>query len=150
MLIEERAADDAELSALLAAAFAELASRYGLEGRSHVKDGARFLVAVVDGQAVGCGALQATEDPQVGELKRMYVLPECRGRGVATAVLAGVEQLGTELGYRRIRLATGLRQPEAIALYEKHGYRLMDPYGKYVHQELTRCYDKALSAASGS
>ncbi|WP_246466693.1 GNAT family N-acetyltransferase [Allocatelliglobosispora scoriae] len=143
-MIEERAEDDAELTVLLDAAFAELVRRYGLEGRSHVKGGARFLVAVLDGRAVGCGALQATEDPQVGELKRMYVQPDARGQGVAAAVLAGVEALGRELGYRSIRLATGLRQPEAMALYEKHGYRPMEPYGKYVHQELIRCYDKQL------
>lgn len=144
MLIEERAADDAELSELLGAAFQELVDRYGAEGRSPVHPDARILIAHQAGRAVGCGALQPSGDPATGELKRMYVIPQHRGRGVATAMLTALEQLAVSVGYHRIRLATGLRQPEAIALYEKCGYTFGEPYGKYVDAPLTRCYFKLL------
>jgi putative acetyltransferase len=144
MLIEERTADDPELATLLDAAFAELVMRYGLEGRSQVQPGARYLVASVDGLAVGCGAVQPV-DAGTAELKRMYVVPGHRGQGIAKALLPALEELARELGYRRLRLATGVRQPEAIALYERFAYTLTEPYGKYVNAPLTRCYQKALA-----
>ncbi|MGN9837799.1 GNAT family N-acetyltransferase [Nonomuraea sp. H19] len=144
MLIEERTAADGDLTALLDAAFAELVARYGPEGRSQVRAGARYLVASVDDRAVGCGAVQPV-DSGTGELKRMYVLPEYRGRGIAKSLLSALEELAAGLGYRRLRLATGVRQPEAIALYERCAYVLTEPYGKYVDAPLTRCYAKALA-----
>ncbi|MEW9554672.1 GNAT family N-acetyltransferase [Nonomuraea sp. NPDC050783] len=145
MLIEERDPADGELSALLDAAFAELVARYGPEGRSQVRDGARFLVAVVDGRAVGCGAVQPV-DALTGELKRMYVAPAHRGQGIAKALLGALEELARDMGHRRMRLATGLRQPEAIRLYERSAYTLTPPYGKYVDAPLTRCYEKPLAS----
>lgn len=145
MLIEERHSGDTELAALLDAALRELILKYGAYGRSQMKDGARYLVASVADQAVGCGALQPTDDPEVAELKRMYVVPYVRGKGVASAVLAALEAWAPELGYRSIRLATGVRQPEAIALYEKRGYGEITPYGKYADEPLTRCYGKVLA-----
>ncbi|WP_327586471.1 GNAT family N-acetyltransferase [Nonomuraea sp. NBC_00507] len=146
LVIEERTADDGELATLLDAAFAELVARYGPDGRSQVKEGARYLVASVAGQAVACGAVQPV-DAVTGELKRMYVVPGHRGRGIATSLLSALEDLARELGYRRLRLATGVRQPEAIALYERCAYTLTEPYGKYVDAPLTRCYQKALARA---
>ena len=144
MVIEERKVGDVELDGLLKAAFRELVRRYGEEGRSQVVGGARYLVASVEGRAVGCGALQPTGDPLTGELKRMFVEPEFRGRGIARGVLTGLEELAVDAGNSAVRLATGVRQPEAIAMYERHGYRLTDSYGKYVGDELARCYLKSL------
>lgn len=144
VIVGERPGDDADLVSLLEAAFAELVSRYGPEGRSRVHDGARFVVATVEGRAVGCGALQPTDETGTGELKRMYVLPEFRGRGIASAVLGSLESLAAGSGYVALRLATGERQPEAIALYEKCGYRRTEPYGKYVNDPWSRCYHKPL------
>ncbi|MCP2322081.1 GNAT superfamily N-acetyltransferase [Hamadaea flava] len=144
MYVEQRELGDTELDALLGAAFAELVTRYGAEGRSQVQPGATYLVAVVEGQAVGCGALQAaTEDS--GEVKRMYVSPAYRGRGLARALLKALEQTGRDRGYRSIRLTTGNRQPEAIALYESSGYAETPRYGKYVDQLWTHCYSKTLT-----
>ncbi|MGW2145633.1 GNAT family N-acetyltransferase [Nonomuraea bangladeshensis] len=143
MVIEERELGDAELGTLLDAAYAELVARYGPQGRSQVKPGARYLVAVVDGGAVGCGAVQDA-DALTGELKRMYVAPAHRGRGIATALLGALEELALAMGHQRLRLATGLRQPEAIALYERCAYVLTEPYGSYVGAPLMRCYAKAL------
>jgi GNAT superfamily N-acetyltransferase len=143
--IERREAGDAELASLLDAAFAELVVRYGADGRSQVRDGATFVVAVVGGQAVGCGALQPTGEPGVGELKRMFVVPQFRGRGIASAVLLSLEALALEQGYGVLRLATGQRQPEAVSLYEKRGYSRIEPYGKYVNDPWSRCYLKPLA-----
>ncbi|WP_329483149.1 GNAT family N-acetyltransferase [Kribbella sp. NBC_01484] len=144
MLIEERHPTDRQLAVLLDAAFGELVNRYGAEGRSPVHGDARFLVVGMEGRAVGCGALQPSGDSSIGELKRMYVAPAFRGRGIGGAVLTGLEKLAADIGYLRIRLATGVRQPEAIALYERRGYRLIEPYGKYVDDTLARCYQKTL------
>ncbi|QNE16830.1 GNAT family N-acetyltransferase [Kribbella qitaiheensis] len=146
---EERAADDAQLLVLLKAAFAELVERYGAVGRSQVKGDARYLVVLGDaGIAIGCGAVQAfgpgTEHPGDGELKRMYVVPGSRGRGYARALLGGLEELARVAGHPVLRLATGERQPEGIALYESSGYARTAPWGKYVDQPLTHCYAKDL------
>jgi GNAT superfamily N-acetyltransferase len=148
-VVEERSSDDAELAVLLDSAFEELVARYGAEGRSQVKDGARYLAVLDDGgRAVGCGAVQAfgadSEHPGDGELKRMYVLPAARGRGLARALLAGLEDLARAAGHPVLRLATGERQPEAIALYESSDYVRTAPWGKYVDQPLTLCYAKVL------
>ncbi|NUT36132.1 MAG: GNAT family N-acetyltransferase [Hamadaea sp.] len=151
MQTEERTPADKDLASLLAAAFAELVARYGGEGRSLVQDGARFLVAIVDGRAVGCGAVQPGDpgDPSVGELKRMYVLPAYRGRGVARGLLAALEDLARGQGHRTLRLATGHLQPEAIALYASSGYAETAPYGKYVRQPGTHCFAKRLEEDAG-
>ncbi|HUR04072.1 MAG TPA: GNAT family N-acetyltransferase [Nonomuraea sp.] len=143
MLIEERSVADAGLTGLLDAALAELVRRYGAEGRSVVKAGARYLVAYAGGQAAGCGAIQPAGS-DTGELKRMYVAPEFRGQGIARMLLAALEGLAGAMGYQTVRLATGVKQPEAIALYEDSGYVRVEPYGMYTNQPLTRCYEKAL------
>jgi GNAT superfamily N-acetyltransferase len=147
-VVEERSTDDAELAVLLDSAFEELVARYGAEGRSQVKDGARYLAVLDNGRAVGCGAVQAfgadSEHPGDGELKRMYVLPAARGRGLARVLLAGLEDLARAAGHPVLRLATGERQPEAIALYESSGYARTAPWGKYVDQPETLCYVKEL------
>ncbi|MET9019628.1 GNAT family N-acetyltransferase [Actinopolymorpha sp. NPDC004070] len=144
MLLEERPPTDAGLSALLTAAFDELVKRNGPEGRSAVHAEARYLVALVEAQPVGCGAIQPA-GAATAELKRMYVIPSARGQGVARALLAGLEDLARGSGLRVMRLATGVRQPEAIGLYESSGYAPTEPYGKYVGQPLTRCYEKVLT-----
>lgn len=144
MQIEERTPADKELASLIEAAFAELVARYGREGRSAVQEDARFLVAVVDGQAVACGAVQPAGSA-TGEVKRMFVLPAYRGRGLARALLSALERLAQGLGYQALRLATGHLQPEAIALYTSSGYAEIAPYGRYVVQPGTHCFAKQLA-----
>ncbi|MFC4114865.1 GNAT family N-acetyltransferase [Nonomuraea zeae] len=141
MLIVQRDPTDTDLAALLDAAFAELVAKYGSEGRSTVRADATYLVAVDGRLAVGCGAVQPVEGT-TGELKRMYVAPAHRGRGIARSLLKALEERAVELGYDRLRLATGVRQPEAIALYESSGYVRTAPYGKYLDEPLTLCYIK--------
>jgi len=84
-------------------------------------DGA-YVVGWEDGRAVAGGALKRL-GPGVAEIKRMYVLPDARGRGVARQLLAAIEDTARELGYERVQLDTGASQPHARALYESAGYR---------------------------
>jgi GNAT superfamily N-acetyltransferase len=105
-----------------------------------------FLVAYLDGLPVGCGALRPlpAAGPHVAEIKRMYTSPSARRRGVSRAVLRRLESEAVRLGYRRLHLETGLRQPEAIALYETSGYHRIPNYGMYAASELSACFAKAV------
>ncbi|GGL37803.1 N-acetyltransferase [Planomonospora parontospora subsp. antibiotica] len=143
VIIEERPLTDEGLSALVAAAFAELVAKYGPEGRSGVHPRARFLVAVSGDRAVGCGAVQPV-DEATGEVKRMYVAPGHRRRGVARSLLEALEDLARSQGRTVLRLATGHLQPEALALYRSCGYEPIPPYGKYVEVPTTSCLAKRL------
>ena len=107
-----------------------------------------FLVAwlEVDGgdqEAVGCAGIRRRDDA-VCELKRMFVAPAARGRGVGRALLEALEEEAVERGYAALWLETGLRQPEAISLYESAGYEPIAPYGLYKDEPLSRCFAKAL------
>ena len=103
-----------------------------------------FLVAYVDGRPVGCGALRAlpAAGAHVAEIKRMYTSPSARRRGVSRAVLTTLEAEAVKLGYRRLQLETGLRQPEALALYETSGYHRIPNYGMYAASDLSACFAK--------
>lgn len=104
-----------------------------------------FLIARLGGRPVGCGALRAVVDrPGVAEVKRMYVAPEARGRGVARALLAALEADARHLSYRGLILETGTRQPEAMALYESSGWVPTPRYGAYRTFAGSRCYAKDL------
>ncbi len=92
-----------------------------------------FLVGYLDGRPVACGGWRVHEGPDgpEAELKRMYVAPAARGRGVARAVLAELERTAVAAGYSRMVLETGTRQPEAIALYTSAGYAEVPKFGFY-------------------
>jgi GNAT superfamily N-acetyltransferase len=83
------------------------------------------------GTTLGCGALRHLGG-EVAEVKRMYVVPEARGRGVSKAILVGLEAAARERGWTTLRLETGPRQPEAVGLYERAGYRPIGAFGAYV------------------
>jgi len=106
-----------------------------------------FLVAWLDGEPAGCGAVrQVIGGPaEAGEIKRMYTVPAARRRGVSRALLARLEAEGAALGYASLQLETGLRQPEAIALYEAAGYHRIPSYGQYEGDELSVCFAKDLA-----
>jgi GNAT superfamily N-acetyltransferase len=127
--------DDADVRRLTAAQQAELRARY--EGGQEpgtppsAADVAVVLVARdAGGEAVGCGALRPLGDG-VAEIKRMYVVPAARGRGLSKLVLAGLEVAARDRGWTTLRLETGPRQPEAVALYEGAGYRPIAAFGPY-------------------
>jgi len=96
-----------------------------------------------NGQAVGCGAMKQVA-PGTMEVKRMYVLPDSRGTGVATRVLRELEEWAADLNMTRIILETGKRQPEAIRLYEKNGYLRTENFEPYVGVENSVCFEKQL------
>lgn len=101
------------------------------------------VVAYEDEKPVGCGAIKAYE-PDTMEVKRMFVFPQFRGRGIAGEVLAELERWAAELSYSRCILETGLKQPEAIALYQKSGYSRIPNYGQYAGVENSVCFEKLL------
>jgi putative acetyltransferase len=103
-----------------------------------------FLVAWLDGEAVGCGAIRPMEDERTAEVKRMYVRPAFRGRGISRRVLVELEQRARAFGYAYLQLETGVLQPEAIGLYESAGFYRIPNFGIYVGEEMSVCYEKEL------
>lgn len=89
-----------------------------------------FVGAYLGNKLVGCGALKMV-DGIYAEIKRMYVAEECRQRGIGQRILDQLEKHGVNHGVRIIRLETGRRQPEALALYRGNGYREIEAFGHY-------------------
>jgi RimJ/RimL family protein N-acetyltransferase len=105
---------------------------------------ATFLVAHMDGAMVGCGALM-NRHGDYGEVKRMYVRPECRGLGIGRRLLQALEARAYYLDLHLVRLETGVAQPEALRLYEGAGYKPCDPFGSYPEDPLTVYMEKELT-----
>ena len=103
-----------------------------------------FLVGYIDGAPVCCGGWRAYEDGTV-EIKRMYVTPAARGRGLARAMLAELELTAKRAGHRRLVLETGQKQPEAIALYRSAGYTDVPEFGYYAGWPLSVHLGKSLA-----
>lgn len=108
-----------------------------------------FVVGYLDGDPVATGAWRRTTQPlagaaRVAEVKRMYVVPRARHRGLARAVLAHLELTAAEAGHDGLLLETGTKQPEAIALYASSGYVAVPGYGHYQGSPLSRCFGKLL------
>jgi GNAT superfamily N-acetyltransferase len=101
------------------------------------------VVAYERGVPVSCGAIKQYDDAAM-EVKRMYTLPESRGKGVASLVLNALEEWTKELSYTKCVLETGKKQPEAIALYAKNGYVVIPNYGQYEGIENSVCFEKKL------
>ncbi len=101
------------------------------------------VVAYENEKAVGCGAIREN-DPNTMEIKRMYTVPENRGKGIATKVLMELELWATGLSYQTCILETGKGQPEAIGLYKKNGYLIIPNYGHYIDVENSICFKKDL------
>lgn len=99
------------------------------------------VVVYENDRAIACGALKAFQ-PGAMEIKRMYTLPDHRGKGVASAILAELEHWAADLSYEKCVLETGINQPEAIALYKKSGYRQIPNYGQYTGVETSLCFEK--------
>lgn len=102
------------------------------------------VVAYFDGKPAGCGAIKSFSDSET-EVKRMYVLPEFRGKGIAKSVLSELEKWAAELGYKACVLETGKRQTEAVNLYPKCGYQIIPNYGQYAQMENSVCMKKELA-----
>lgn len=104
-----------------------------------------FLVARIGDEPVGCGALKPFPDASAtAEVKRMYTAPSARRRGISRAILERLEEVAHQLGYRHLQLETGAAQPEAVALYESHGWYRIPPYGRYKDSPSSICFAKDL------
>jgi GNAT superfamily N-acetyltransferase len=128
--------DDPDVQRLAAEQQAEIRARYDGAGEPGTPPSAADISVVLvvrddDGIPVGCGALCFLADG-VAEVKRMYVVPAARGRDVAKAVLTGLEDAARQRGRTTLRLETGPRQPEAVALHAGAGYRPIPAFGGYV------------------
>lgn len=136
--------------------FRELVAR--LDADLQIRDGAEHLfyaqfnkidkirevvVAYENEKAVGCGAFKEYEKG-TAEIKRMFVRPENRGRGIAGNILNELETWAKELNYAEAILETGVKQPEAIRLYRKSGYEIIPSYGQYLNVENSVCMKKSI------
>jgi len=101
------------------------------------------VVAYRANKPVGCGAMKEFSENTM-EIKRMYTMPEQRGEGIASKILTELENWAKELGYEKCVLETGKRQPEAIGLYKKSGYKSIPNYGQYAGIENSVCFEKII------
>jgi GNAT superfamily N-acetyltransferase len=140
--------------ALIDALNRELDERYPEEGANffhldpdEVSEGCgAYFIAYIANEPVGCGAVRRIGH-DVAELKRMYVAPTARNRGVGRQILDALEAIARQLGATRLVLETGVRQPEALALYSRAGFTTIPLFGEYAdtpHPELSVCMAKEL------
>lgn len=102
------------------------------------------IVIYENNKPLACGAIKEFSTNSM-EVKRMYTLPECRGKGFATKVLMELEKWAAELQYEKCVLETGKKQPEAINLYKNNGYQVISNYGQYINVENSICFEKKLN-----
>jgi GNAT superfamily N-acetyltransferase len=136
----------AALNAELMAIFPERgATHFSLGGEQVIAGNGAFVVAYLAGAAVGCGAVRRL-DGATAELKRMYVDPAVRGRGVGRALVEALEREARLLGVTRVVLETGTRLKPAIRLYEAMGYARIPLFGEYASSPATSlCFGKSLT-----
>ena len=133
----------AELEALLEPLYPR-ESRHGLNVEQLIAEAVAFFLLRADGTPAGCGGIKLV-GAQYGEIKRMYVRPQFRGRGFARLLLSHVEDYARAQGVGLLRLETGIHQREAIGLYERMGFRRIPPFGPYTEDPLSLCYEKHLT-----
>jgi putative acetyltransferase len=120
-----------------------LRKTHGLVPEDLNDPGFTFLLARADGRGVGCGALRVLE-PGIGEVKRMFVIPEFRRSGIARRILEALESRARESGHTFVRLETSTGQPEAIGLYRSAGYHEIAPFGEYAGNPFSVCFERCL------
>jgi putative acetyltransferase len=138
-------------ASLIQALNAELSAQYPEEGANHFRldasevaeERGAFLVAYMGDEPIGCGAIRRLDDGSA-EIKRMYVAPHLRGRGVGRSLVAALEAEARRLGAKRLVLETGDRLREALALYAKFGFERIPSFGEYVTSPWSVCMAKKL------
>ena len=151
MEIRREKFDSENAQALADALEAELLATYdGRPGSCDLPEAAifdpphgAFLVGWVDGEAVACGGI-ARYDDTTAEIRRMYVAPQARGRGLSRLVLSALEDEARALGYSFVRLETGHLQATAIGLYVSTGFGPIPRYGPFVNDPKSVCFEKRL------
>lgn len=137
----------------------EYARRYGDDGditpltpEMFTPPHGMYLIAYDGTRPLATGGWRRQEDAAEGyavgdaEIKRMFVLPEARGRGLARRILAALEADARAAGRSRMVLETGTKQPEALELYASSGYVMVEKFGLYRTYEESRCMAKSLVA----
>jgi GNAT superfamily N-acetyltransferase len=147
--LQRTTGSDPRLQPLIAELDADLRSRYGATQalyapHNHVKDDAPFVIVVDEvGTPIACGSFRPFDATSV-EIKRMFVAPAARRRGVARALIGELEAWARDRGFATALLETGDRQTEAIALYEHCGYARTEAFGPYVGLPVSVCMRKTL------
>ena len=141
--------DNSDFRELVALLDADLQIRDGAEHSFYAQfnkiDKIREVVVAYENEiAVGCGAFREYT-ANVAEIKRMFVRPEWRERGIAGKILTELETWAKELNFSECVLETGLKQPEAVRLYKKSGYEIIPNYGQYVGVENSVCMKKFIN-----
>ncbi len=123
------------------ASFYPAESRHGFSVEKLLRNGVAFFVTRHNGIAAGCGGIQLV-GTEYGELKRMYVRPEARGLGLGKLMLNHLADYSQQQGVNILRLETGIHQHTAIKLYESFGFQRIPPFGDYIDDPLSVCYEK--------
>lgn len=156
MQIRQVGFTDPDAQQLVAEVQSEYVTRYGgpddtpLDPSMFDAPAGAFFLGYLDGVPVAMGGWRLRPDvTRLGgrlsaEIKRMYVAPAGRRRGLGRAVLACLEETARDAGADVVVLETGIAQPEAIALYESSGYEQVEKFGHYSWSPKSRCYGKRL------
>lgn len=116
---------------------------FGIDADGFLERGGIFLLGFVEGAAIACGALRQISH-EVYEVKRMYVRPEYRGRGLSRLTFNRLEGIARDKGSRKLLIETGNKQPEALALYRSVGFTEIDRFGEYIENEYSICFAKCV------
>jgi len=140
--------DNADFQNLVALLDEDLKTRDGDEHTFYaqfnkIENIRNVIVCYADSKSTGCGAFKAYDQTKA-EIKRMFVLPAYRGQGIAGSILKELELWAAELKYAACILETGKKQPEAIRLYQKAGYTIIENYGQYKNVENSICMTKSI------
>lgn len=126
----------------------ELRGRYGeiqnyYDNYNIIEANDNVVVVYLDKTPAACGCFKEFE-PETAEIKRMFVQRDYRGKGISKIVLNELEKWAQKSGYKKAVLETGTKQIEAVGLYQKSGYKIIDNYGQYTGVETSVCMLKEL------
>lgn len=148
MLIKRVTSEDTDFQLLASELELDLKIRDGDEYLFYAElnkiDRMKHVVVAYEGDApIGCGSFKSYSEDTI-EIKRMFVRPANRGKGVASKILCELEKWCHELGFKKCVLETGKNQPEAIELYKKNKYEITPNFGKYIDSQNSVCFKKTL------
>jgi GNAT superfamily N-acetyltransferase len=149
MIFRIESAASTAAQSLMTALDADIMRRYpgeptnGIDAAEFESVGGVFVVCYVDDIPAACGAIRPFEGS--AEIKRMYVVPALRGRGLARATLGFLEAAAARRGYARAILETGRQMTEALTLYRSEGWREIPVFGQYVGDPKSICFEKPLA-----